>query len=203
MNKKFSTLLLTGKAASLPFLMQEAQAVTPSYTDILTTELTQIQVPVANSVRLDALGSSTYGGSATLCSDTTVANKMSLVLTGLKDQDSVFVLTSTTTGGNELFHASIKVGLQNIAVPVATTVTGPASGAMALTVPLDLSALQQRGYSLSQGGKFYMQTVVFPAGSWNGSSYDWSRARVSELDTVVVNKCNSTHGSNPYGGSSY
>lgn len=202
MGKRFSTLLLTGKAATLPMLLQQAQAVTPSYADIVTTNLTQVELPVSNQVRLDSLGGNTpHGGSAsgavTLCSDSGVASEMSLVVTGLQNGDAVYVITSTSTGGNEALDARIKVGNQNLLIPVSSAVSAPVGARVAMTIPLNLTDLSHRGYSLARGSKFYLQTLVFPSGTTG-----WSAARISELDVVTVDNC-STYGTNPYGGSTY
>lgn len=191
MLKKFSTLILTGKAASLPFLMQQAHALTPSYTDIVTTQLSQVELPVSNKVRLDSLGSDTSPGAATLCDDTGVTNTMSLVVTGLKNGDLVYVATSTNTGGNEMLHPKIKVGMAGLKIPVATVVTAPIDGKVALTIPLDLGAL---GYSMTRGNSFYLQTIVLPEGSYQNDVPLWANARISELDQISVNACASTYG---------
>lgn len=201
MAKKFSTLLLTGKAASLPFLMQQAQAYTPSYSDILTSQITQIELPVANQLKLDSLGDSNYAGSATLCSDSRVASQMSLAITGLNHGDEVFVFTSTNTGGNESFHAKAKIGNQNLQIPVFFKVdlVGNSGGAKAaVTVELNLDTLSGNGYNLTQGGRFYLQTFVFPAGGFSVSSNPWGVVKISELDTISVSRCSSTHGGSSY-----
>lgn len=196
MLKKFSTLLLTGKAATLPFLMQQAHALTPTYIDIVTTQVTQVELPVANKVRLDSLGSSTYNGAATLCDDAGVSNALSLVVTGLKDRDLVYVVTSTNIGGNETLHPKLKIGVAGLKVPVATGVTAPANGTVALTIPLNLGSL---GYSLTRGNSFYLQTIVLPEGSYENGFPVLANARISELDQISVNTCASTYG----GGSTY
>lgn len=195
MLRKFSTLLLTGKAATLPFLMQKAHALTPTYTDIVTTQVTQVELPLANKVRLDSLGSATSNGAATLCDDAGVSNALSLVVTGLKDRDLVYVVTSTNTGGNEMLNPKLKVGMAGLKVPVATGVTAPANGTVALTIPLDLGAL---GYSLTRGNSFYLQTIVLPEGSYENGFPVWANARVSELDQISVNACVSTYGGSTY-----
>ncbi|SEQ46583.1 hypothetical protein [Giesbergeria anulus] len=195
MLKKFSTLLLTGKAATLPFLMQQAHALTPAYTDIVTTQVTQVELPLANKVRLDSLGSATSNGAVTLCDDAGVSNALSLVVTGLKDRDLVYVVTSTNTGGNEILNPKLKVGMAGLKVPVATGVTAPANGTVALTIPLNLGAL---GYSLTRGNSFYMQTIVLPEGSYENGLPVWANARVSELDQISVNACVSTYGGSTY-----
>jgi hypothetical protein len=201
MGKRFTTMLLTGKAATLPLLIQQAHALTPSYTDVLSTELTQIQVPVANQVQLDSLGStygtssSLYGGTATLCSNTAVASKISLVITGLKNNDTVFVATSTNTGGSELLDSRIKIGTNNLIVPIRTEVRAPADGTVALTVPLSIDALRSNGgYTFANGNKFYLQTIVFPAEAMSAGQLNWQLARISEMDTISVGSCQSTYG---------
>ena len=195
MLKKFSTLLLTGKAATLPFLMQQAHALTPAYTDIVTTQVTQVELPLANKVRLDSLGSATSNGAVTLCDDAGVSNALSLVVTGLKDRDLVYVVTSTNTGGNEILNPKLKVGMTGLKVPVATGVTAPANSTVALTIPLNLGAL---GYSLTRGNSFYLQTIVLPEGSYENGFPVWANARVSELDQISVNACVSTYGGSTY-----
>jgi hypothetical protein len=186
MMKKFSTLLLTGKAATLPLLMQQAHALTPTYTDIVTTQVTQVELPVMNKLQLNHLGNSTYNGSATLCDNTGVSNTLSLVLTGLKDGELVYVATSTNIGGNEMFNPKLKIGTAGLQIPIATGVTAPANGTVALTVPLNLGQL---GYSLTRGNSFYLQTFVFPPGSFENGIPNWANARVSELDQVTVGTC--------------
>lgn len=190
MNKKFSTLLLTGKAATLPFLMQEARAdIVPSYTDMTSAQVAQFELPVSNVVRL------TSSTAATLCSDTTVTNQMSLAITGLKNGDQVFVMTSVDSGGNETLDSRLKIGRTKIQVPVATTITAPAGATVSMSFPLDLSALKLNGYTIATGSQFYLQTVAFPSGSVINNSFDWSKARLSELDTISVGRCISS----PYG----
>jgi len=198
MRKKFSTLVLTGKAATLPFLMQQAHALTPAYTDILTSEFTQVEMPVANQVRLDGLGSSTYNGSATLCSDTTVASQLSVVITGLQDKDRLFLATATSLGtGNQSLDSRIRLGTTKLLVPVNMTVGAPGSGSVAVTVPLDLNQLRDQGYDLNRGGKFYLQSIVFPAAAMANGLFNWSLAKVSEVDEISVANCSA------YGGTTY
>ena len=60
MRSKFSSLLLTGKAAALPLLMNNAQALTPLFSDVVSANLTQVQLPVAKQIVLDSLGDSVY-----------------------------------------------------------------------------------------------------------------------------------------------
>jgi hypothetical protein len=198
--KKFSTLLLTGKAASLPFLIQQAQAeITPTFANVTSAALTQIQHPVSNQVKLDVLGDtgSTYGstyGAATICS-TGGASQISVTLTGLKNGDTVILATSTTKGGMESYSTKIQLGATNLKLPVYTQISADPEGTVALTVPVNLTSL---GYPLTQGSTFYMQSIVFPSGAINGLQMDFARAKVSELDVITVGSC-STYGGT-YGG---
>jgi len=202
MGKRFSTMLLVGKAATLPLLIQQAHALTPSYTDVLTTEVTQIELPVANQVQLVSLGSayggsSAYGGTATLCDNTAVAStsKISLAITGLKNNDTVFVITATSVGGNESLDARLKIGNSNLLLPIRTEIRAPADGTVALSVPLSIDTLRSTpGYTFARGNKFYLQTIVFPPESLTNGQFNWQLARISEMDTITVDSCASTYG---------
>jgi hypothetical protein len=194
--KKFSTLLVTGKAATFPLLIQQAEAeIVPQYTDILTSQITQIQVPADNQVKLEALGGDTYGGdiygAATICSDQGVT-EMSVTLTGLRNGDLVLLGTATSIGGLEAVDPRLKLGSANLLFPYITRVLGLGEGTVTLTVPIDLAALEQAGYFLGLGGEFYMQSIVFPY----GAGTDFSQAEISELDFISVDSC-STYGG-PY-----
>ncbi len=191
MASKFSRLLMTGKAATLPFLMSNAEAVqtwTPSLYTVITDQVTQVQLPVTQAVELNSLGSSpVYDGAATVCSlNGAIASKLGVVLTGLNDRDLVYVITSTNLGGNQNFHPNLKIGTQNLFIPKALSIGANGSESVSATVAIDLSILASQGYALTNGAKFYMQTIVFPAGT-----VSWSQAKVSELDVVSVNTCSS------------
>jgi hypothetical protein len=117
-----------------------------------------------------------------------------VVLTGLAPEDTVFVVTSTSTGGNERYSQRLRVGTQLMTTPVVARISGPARSLLTATVSLDLTTLRSRGYDLSRGGTFYMQTVVFPSGTVSDVGLDWSRAKFSELDTITVGTCAPTYG---------
>ena len=197
MRTKFSTLLLTGKAATLPLLIGNAHAVqtwTPSMYAITTEALTQVQIPVTKEVELNSFGQSSpaYDGSATLCSvNGAVTAKMGVVLTGLKDQDVVYVLTSTDMGGNQSLHPNIKIGNRNLFIPKSMRVGANGSESISATLAIELRELAQQGYSMANGSKFYMQTVVFPAAALASDRINWSLAKISELDVVSINSCTS------------
>ena len=205
MTKRFSNLLLSGKACTLPFLMQNALAnYLPSFKDVMNTNISQIEVPVNNVVKLISLGSHSYGntaavnGEAQICSELlpTSPTIMSLVLTGLLPGDTLFIATSTSLGGNQSLNAKVQIGTQKLFVPVVSTVTGPANSVIAVTLSLNLNDLISKGYNIAKGGTFYLQSVAFPAGAVSASGEaDWSKARISELDVITVGPCVSTYGS--------
>lgn len=141
MKKKFSTLLLTGKAAALPFFVQPAQAYTPSFTDILNTQISQVEVPVADQVVLDSLGGDVYSGAVTLCTGANAVNNMSVVITGLKNKDYVYLIAATTLGGLESFDNRIKIGSENQKTQALGAVSAPDGATVAMSVPLDLSKI--------------------------------------------------------------
>lgn len=193
MSKKFSRLLMTGKAATLPLLMNQAQALqswTPTWSNVITTDVSQVQIPVDRAVELGSLGTPVYDGAATVCSvNGSVTDKLGVVLTGLNDRDVVYVLTATSTGGNEHFHPGIKVGTQNLMIPKSLNVFAGGAESVSATVAIELSKLAAQGYALSSGSRFYMQTIVFPAASYQNGSIDWNLARVSEMDVVSISAC--------------
>jgi len=197
MINKFSRLLLTGKAATLPFLMNNAEAVqtwVPSLSTVITDKVTQVQIPVNQVVELNTLGSTSpvYDGTATVCSvNGAIATKLGVVLTGLNDRDLVYVVTSTSLGGNQSFHAGLKVGTQNLLIPKVLSIGADGAESVSATVAIDLGALAFKGYPLTKGTKFYMQTMVFPVAAYQSGTMDWSKAKVSELDVISIDACSS------------
>jgi hypothetical protein len=196
MKKKFSTLLLTGKAAALPFFIQPAQAYTPSFTDILNTQISQVEVPVADQVVLDSLGGDVYSGAVTLCTGANAVNNMSVVITGLKNKDYVYLIAATTLGGLESFDNRIKIGSENQKTQALGAVSAPDGATVAMSVPLDLSKITKTGPDNTVGSKFYMQTIVFGENAISSTGINWNLARMSEVDVVSVASC-STYGG-PY-----
>ncbi len=197
MKKKYSALLLTGKAATLPFLTQPAQAYTPSFTDALSKQVSQIEVPIAGQVVLNSLGTDVYNGSVTLCSDTSVTNDLSVVITGLKNKDSVYLLAATSLGGLEFYDKRIKIGSENQLTQQLGTVGAVEGATIAMSVPLDLKKIAKTGPNTTAGSKFYLQTLVFGDNAIGATGINWDQVRVSEVDVVSVGTC-STYGT--YGG---
>lgn len=199
---KFSTLLLTGKAASLPFLIQQANAYSLSYADVLSSQVGMIQLPAQN-VRLQSLGTppgqgTPYNGAATYC-HVSQNPHMSVVITGLKNDDVVYLVTSTNLGGLENVDPRIKIGMQNLQVPVASVITAPEAGVVSVTLRLDMAELARQGYALTPGSRFYMQSLALPIDALQGPFIDWSRGRYSELDVITVGNMSYT----AYGQSCY
>lgn len=194
MANKFSRLLMTGKAATLPFLISNAHAVqtfTPSLYTVITDKVTQVQIPVSQAVELVGFGfAPIYDGAATVCDvNGAIASKLGVVLTGLNDKDIVYVVTSTNLGGNQAINSNLKIGTQNLFIPKALSIGAGGAESVSATVAIDLSTLASQGYSLTSGGKFYMQTIVFPLAAYQTGSLDWSLAKVSELDVISVSAC--------------
>lgn len=209
--KRFSSLLLSGKVASLPMLMQNAYAqYNPSFNDALNQNLTQIQVPQPSAVILNSIGSPAYGsnntslnGSAQICSNKLPSSpaNLSVVLTGLQPNDTIFIATATSQGGNESLNSKIKLGTQRLYVAMTSLVSGPKGSTLSLTMSIPITDLIKQGYPISSvgGGTFFMQSIAFPSGSVNSNGImDWSKARVSELDTISVAPC-SVYSTNTYG----
>jgi hypothetical protein len=202
MKLRFKNLLIGGKIATLPMLMKTAYAqYSPTFNDLLNTNITQLQVPVAQSIQLKALGSS-YGavnGSALICSANlpNSPSTMSLVITGLQPNDMLFIATSTSLGGNQSLNPKILLGTQNLLTPFVTQINGPSNSTINVTVPLDLVKLRSQGYPILNGGTFYLQSIAFPNGAVSSSGFNWAQARISELDVISIGPCSTTYGS-PY-----
>jgi hypothetical protein len=100
-----------------------------------------------------------------------------------------------------------RLGDQNLLIPISTGVA-PGHWLHTLTVPLKMRDLTnppsplpgglRRLHLEPAGGKFYMQTVVFPAGATS-----WAQTKISEVDTISVDNCSTYGGTTPYGGTTY
>lgn len=206
MKHKFLGLFLSGKAAVVPSFMSQAQAaVVPTFEQAITSTVTQIQVPTATvtenkAVRLDSLGTTTTPGQATLCTNSGVlADKLSLVITGLKKADTVFVVASTAIGTatDAQLDSRLKLGLQNAQIIMSSGIHGPDDGTLTLSTAIDLTTLQSKGIVFSTGSnKLYLQTIVVPPEGMSDGKVVWNKLRYSEMDTIVVAQCaTGTYGS--------
>ena len=198
MKRKFLTMFLSGKAAVLPSFIGQAQAaVVPTFEQAISTTLAQIEVPTAtvtekNAVRLDSLGSATAPGQAYMCTNSGVApDKLSLVVTGLKKGDMVFVVASPTpsTAFEAGLDARLKVNIQNGKVLTSSTIDGPADGTLTLSSNIDLAKLQAQGVVIASGTTLSLQTIVVPPSGISNGNVVWGNLRYSELDTITVGPC--------------
>ncbi len=207
---RFASFLLTGKAATLPFMFNSSFAdVVPSYTDILSTSASLIELP-ATGVRLYSttvasnLGGSSYGGTAkgtdaALCS-TSLPTTMNIVITGAKPGDTVYLVASSNKddGAYTALNAKIRVGNNDFSIVTSFALANSAiqesggsysKSTSPISIPIQLS-----NNSFIKKGIFYFQAVIF-------STLDpltmWTNARVSELDQITVSSagCPSTYGS--------
>ncbi|MDO9140575.1 MAG: hypothetical protein Q7U38_09645 [Methylobacter sp.] len=212
--KRFSSYLMTGKVASMPFINSGFADVVPSYTDVLSANASIIEMP-ATGVRLYKVSEdvNTYGGyDAALCS-TAIPTTMNIVVTGAKPGNIVYLVASSNKddGTFQALSPKIRIGSENFTIvssfSLGNITHGEEAGSFAesispTSIPVDISKLQQK--NLFNNGKFYLQAVILS--TWDEASM-WQTARFSELDEVVVTMAgcpsNSTYGGSAYGGSPY
>ena len=201
MTKKFSTYLLMGKVASLPFLTQSARAefVLPTipstssssalaYTDITTSTISIIEMPDTlvklQTVKTDTAASTSTlksAASAMLCpSPTTSAlpTTMSVVITGVNAGDSVYLFGALDKNYSQYtsLNSRLTIGDSGLVNLGWATVTASKSTAIStVTIPIDLTA----NSALLRNGTFYLQAISIPASSTGYSSW-----RISELDQI-------------------
>lgn len=221
---RFASYLLTGKAATLPFMIGNSLAdVMPTYTELLAQKASIIEVP-ANGVRLltttvsvsgSSYGGGSYGGSgydAQVCSSP-VPGMMNVVITGVKTDEFVYLVASSDKDSptNLAIHPSARIGTANMTLVSGFKFVGQESAAdasslkqavSAVSVPVDMNKLQAK--NLFAGGQFYLQAFIFPT---LDPINVWQQARVSELDLISVSTagCSSSYGgpATPYGGTTY
>lgn len=212
--KRFASYMLTGKVAAIPFMNTNSFAdVVPSYTEILSKNVSVIEIP-ATGIRLMATTTaSTYGGTnASICS-TTLPSTINVVVTGAHPGNTVYLAASSNKddGAFQGLNSKIRVGSENFTVissftlannPIQEEAGTFSQSTSPISIPVDIAKLQQK--NLFANNKFYIQAVIFP--SMEAESL-WANARVSELDEIAVNTtgCSSTsaYGDSTYGGSTY
>ncbi|WP_374348962.1 hypothetical protein [Chitinimonas sp.] len=204
MKKRFASYLLLGKAASLPALA----AIPPDYNDFTTTKLTLLEIP-SGSVALSQGGPYGAGGGATVCVGGGIPEKMSVVVTGVRPGDTVWVLASQDKDDVNLQGLSqdLHIGLNGVTMAsvfshqqatALAQASVPGEQVSAVTVSIKLNDLAARGISLKAGSKFYMQAVIEPQGQSGGSGAAyWKALRYSELDEITIS---ASGGSSSYGG---
>ena len=199
---RFAKLLLTGKAATLPLLISQVKAaeITPSFSDMISSELRVIEVPLANSgmhlQSVSADSNSSYGTSsyaAFFCNNelSGTASNTTFVVTGLKPGQHVILAAARNK--NDPFHISVDprltLGSQGLAIlgsaQAGTGAYGGVSGTpMNASFVVPSSTLQQ---VIGGGKKLYVQALTIPGGGGAVSTWNFS-----ELDEITVGNCVTT-----------
>lgn len=216
---RFASYLLTGKAATLPFMINSSLAdVTPTYTELLSQKASIIEVP-ATGVKLmtttASVSGSSYGGSgydAQVCSSP-LPGMMNVVITGVKTDEFVYLVASSDkdSPANLAIHPSARIGTSNMTLvsgfkfigqEASADASSLAQAVSAVSVPVDMNKLKLK--NLFTGGQFYLQAFIFPT---LDPMTVWQQARVSELDAISVSStgCSNSYGgtTSPYGGTTY
>lgn len=222
---RFASFLLTGKAATLPFMINNSLAdVTPSYYELMSQNVNIIEMP-STGVRLlsttasapgNSYGGQTYGGGGTeaaqICS-ASLPGVMNVVVTGVRPNDSVFLVASTDKDDqkNLAVNPNARIGSANFTVvsgfkfnaqELGSEASNLAQTTSSVSVQVDMKKLQAN--HLFSGGTFYLQAFVFPT---LDPDTVWQQVRISELDAVSVSSAactNNMYGSpSPYGGTTY
>ncbi|MDP2793531.1 MAG: hypothetical protein Q8O25_05520 [Sulfurisoma sp.] len=198
---RFSRLLLAGKAATLPLLIGQVKAatVTPGYSDMISTNLSIIEMPSGDGIQLNSITSdagiatSPYGTSsyaASMCTNFSLPSNMSMVVTGVMPGDTVYVVAASDK--NDSLHiqadSRLTVGRQNLTILGIVGSAGSqipfSASQIRSSIVLDVSSSSLT--RLAVGGRFYIQAVV---ASGTG------QFRFSELDEIAVGTCQaSTYG---------
>ena len=226
--KRFASFVLSGKlaastfafnAANLPSIAEASEAsfqsVSPTTSEVLSTSLHIIELANGSAFEvLDILGSNSgpYGPEVTDAAvinipgkdcTYTAANKINLVITGLKTGDRAFLAMSYSAGDQSMLdttHDKISLGGQGLRVLAQFKVEGTSYGS--LSDPLNLSDEFEANLSQTSShvnvqidlpdlssavdSQIYLQVVVFPEGI---STWDWANCRVSEVDKIrIVNE---------------
>ena len=205
---RFASLLLTGKVATLPLLIGQARAdVTPTYSEMISSDLRVIEIPVDNAIRLQSIaadagaayGSPAYAGSsyaAAFCTNASLPDSTTIVVTGASVGDNVILAVASNK--NDPFHLQIDsrltLGTQGLNI-LGSAQFGNGSFANAagtstrgsVSFNVSTTSLTQ----LAVGGKFYIQAAVIP--SCVSAISGWL---FSELDEIQMGVCTgSTYGS--------
>ena len=198
---RFASLFLTGKVATLPLLIGQARAdVTPTYSDMISSDLRVIEIPVGSAIRVQSIaadagaayGSPAYAGSsyaAAFCTNASLPASTTIVVTGANAGDNVVLAAASNK--NEPAHlqadSRLTLGAQGLVI-LGSVVFGsgshtPAAGTSARgTVSFNVTTTNLT--SLTVDGKFYIQAAVIPSGASAISSW-----RFSELDEIRVGAC--------------
>lgn len=202
MKKKFASFLITGKAATLPFVTHNSSADNLDMLELVSgDQFHLVQTPNDNI----QLVNSTEEGSVAArilipgegC-ETSPPKIMNVVLTGLQAGDEVYLAAADDTGGYEDIDPAFKIGQTNLTI-LANFVVKPmedfgrifdfpykdvnlTKATHTLSVPVNLKPFDDKE-------EFYLQALVVRKNQWI----------FSELDRIepVVQDCSDT---DPYGG---
>lgn len=197
--KYFSSFLLMGKVATLPLLIQSARAdvsgligsatpdATPLFADIVTSSVTIMAIPSSQTKLKNLITdtSSVYGSnayaSALLCpsSANVLPTSMSVVVTGVKEGDTVFLFGALDRNDptNLSLHPKVTIGNKSIALLGQASITGTSGVSSAVTIPVDLV----KNKALVDAGRFYIQAATINKTATGPSQWGYS-----ELDMIGV-----------------
>lgn len=209
--RRFASLLLTGKVATLPLLIGQARAdVTPTYSDMISSDLRVIEIPVDSAIRLQSIAadagaysSSAYAGSsyaAAFCvpssytqaqMDAFLPVTTTIVVTGVNAGD---VILAAASNKNDPLHllidSRLTVGTQGLTILGSANLGSGSLAGAAGTTTRGTVAFNVSTTSLTQlavSGKFYIQAAVIPSSASPVSSWQFS-----ELDEIQVGACASS-----------
>ena len=196
---RFAALLLTGKTAAFPLLINQAKAdVTPSYQEVLgtsSTDLRVIELPLNTAVKLQSVSlDSNYGSSAysaILCNNQLTAQNTSFnfVVTGVAQGETVYLAaaSSKNDAANTALDSRLTIGTQGLKIIGSIQTGSAAAGTTPARLAVNFTVSTTDIQNLSTGGKVYVQAVTVPSGS--GALSTW---RYSELDEIRVGNCTTT-----------
>lgn len=211
---RFASYLLTGKAATLPFMINNSMAdVAPYYTELTSQNLSIIEQPATGvklmTTTISASGSSyggqSYGADAQVC-NAPLPGLMNVVITGVRPNDTVYLVASSDkdSPANLAISPKARIGTSNMALvsglkfaaqETANEASSLAQTVSSVSVQVDMNKLKAK--NLFTGGTFYLQAIIFPT---LDPATLWQQARFSELDAISVSSAGC---SNAYGGTSY
>lgn len=200
---RFASLFLAGKVATLPLLIGQVKAdVTPTYADMISSDLRVIEAPSGSAIRLQSIvadASGAYAGSsyaALFCTNATLPTTTTFVVTGVNGGDKVILAGASNK--NDPLHLAIDsrltVGTQGLSIlgsaEFGSGVFAPAAG-NSTSGTLGFRVTTASLTALAVGGKFYVQATIIPAGvsAVFTAIAGW---RFSELDEIQVGTCPSS-----------
>ena len=213
---RFASLLLTGKVATMPLLINQARAdVTPTYLDVIEPvafdkPLRLIELPLNQAaIKLQSIstdsnyaGGNYAGGSsyaAFLCNNLGGATaQFNFAVVGVQEGETVYLAAARNK--NDPLHLGvdkrITIGTQGLTI-LASTQIAAATGTgvrplRSMTVNFTIGHDQNPSVQdvVSGGQVVYVMAVsVPPANSGGASPVNW---RFSELDEIRVGNCTTT-----------